>query len=319
MKKKWFILFFLFILFISKKTLSQTIDNTNTPISITPFISSDVNTIPYSVVNILNEKISQILTGSNIVRVNNNNGRFIMTAHVLELDKGTTSTIPIMYTITLQVSFYIGDGILGVKLISKDLPPLKGVGTSLERAYILALKNLKTNNALYQAFLENAKDKILNYSDEICQKIVTTAQTLSNNSGFDDAIAILTSINEVPNKCIIQINTLINKIYQQKLDYDGYKLLQQANNVWSINEDETASTQAMDYINKIDPQSSSFNQAKMLVDIMATKLKKDREALQAQMQQAYNDQISLQKKAIDAIKEIEVARSKGVTYNIVSW
>ena len=137
----------------------------------------------------LKNKLSQIITkngmGGTAV-----NPRFIITANVVVLTKDITATAPPMQSYTLGVTLYIGDGIEGT-LFSSTSVNLKGVGETETKAYMAALKNLKTDDPKYQAFIETGKNKIIDYYKSKCDFILKEAESLSTRNEFEAAIAKL--------------------------------------------------------------------------------------------------------------------------------
>jgi hypothetical protein len=265
----------------------------------------------------LANKLSQIVTqsgmGGNVL-----NQRFILTANINVMSKDITPTAPPMQAFTLDLTLYIGDGIDGTKFASISTT-LKGVGENETKAYISALKNLKTNDPNYQSFIETGKTKIVEYYNSKCDFIIKEAQTLVSQNKFEEAIFILTGVPEVCKGCYDKCMDAIAPIYKQQIDRDCKLKLAEATNLWSANQTVEAGNQAGEILSTIEPSAACFGEVKTLSNKIATKVKEldTREWNYKLKEQA---QVS---ERIKAYRDIGVAYGNGqpktVTYNVRGW
>lgn len=81
-----------------------------------------------------------------------------MTANVVTVTKDVLGTAPTSIAYTLNVTFYIGDGIEGNKFttLSKNV---KGVGINETKALINAFKNINSSDSEIQSFISKGKKK----------------------------------------------------------------------------------------------------------------------------------------------------------------
>ena len=124
------------------------------------------------------------------------NERFIITANAQVVTKDITSTAPPMHAYTLEVTFFIGDGVDG-KLFASTSKTLKGVGETETKAYKAALKNIKSSDPVFQSFIEEGKNKIIEFYNSQCDFILKEAEMLVSRNEFDAAIYKLVGIPEV--------------------------------------------------------------------------------------------------------------------------
>ena len=127
------------------------------------YVPQQVDKMSDAARTMLTNKLSQIVT-ANGMGGSAANERFIITANIVTLTKDLTATAPPMTALGLEVTFYIGDGIEGTKFASKSVQ-VKGVGTNETKAYIEAIKQIKTNDPSYAAFIEEGKQKIIKYNN----------------------------------------------------------------------------------------------------------------------------------------------------------
>jgi hypothetical protein len=286
-------------------------------ITLATFVPQQIDKMPEAARSMLANKLSQIVTqsgmGGNVL-----NQRFILTANINVMSKDITPTAPPMQAFTLDVTLYIGDGIDGTKFASISTT-LKGVGENETKAYISALKNLKTNDPNYQSFIETGKTKIVEYYNSKCDFIIKEAQTLVSQNKFEEAIFKLTGVPEVCRGCYDKCMDAIAPIYKQQIDRDCKLKLAEATNLWSANQTVEAGNQAGEILSTIEPGAACFGEVKTLSNKIATKVKEldTREWNYKLKEQA---QVS---ERIKAYRDIGVAYGKGqpktITYNVRGW
>jgi hypothetical protein len=148
-------------LFIIGLTFAQSNlkDGNSSNIVLSPFIPRTVEGMPEIAVKNLENKLSNIVTSNGLGA--SYNQRFVISARVNVLTKDITPTAPPMHTYTLEVTFYIGDGLDG-KLFSSTSVTVKGVGETKDKAYLSALKNIKEKiQTLRSLFLQESKKYLI--------------------------------------------------------------------------------------------------------------------------------------------------------------
>lgn len=249
------------------------------------------------------------------------NGRFIITANVVELTKDIAPTTPTIYTYNLQLTLYIGDGIEGTLFSSLPIS-LKGSGKSETKAYIMALKGLDTNDSKYGAFIEEGKNKIIKYYNSKCDFILKDAQSLVSQSKFDDAISKLTAIPEVCKACYDKAMDAVGPIYQKQIDKDCKLKLAEANNVWNTNQDSSGASSASESLAMIDPNAACFKEAQAFSAKIAKRIQEiDKREWNFQMKQEQNN-VDIRKATIKAARDIGVAYGNNqpkTVYKVYGW
>jgi hypothetical protein len=249
------------------------------------------------------------------------NGRFIITANVVELTKDIAPTTPTIYTYNLQLTLYIGDGIEGTLFSSLPIS-LKGSGKSETKAYIMALKGLDTNDTKYGAFIEEGKNKIIKYYNSKCDFILKDVQSLVSQSKFDDAISKLTAIPEVCKTCYDKAMDAVGPIYQKQIDKDCKLKLAEANNVWNTNQDSSGASSASESLAMIDPNAACFKEAQAFSAKIAKRIQEiDKREWNFQMKQEQNN-VDIRKATIKAARDIGVAYGNNqpkTVYKVYGW
>ena len=286
-------------------------------ITLATFVPQQIEQMPEAARSSLANKLSQIVT-QNGLGGKASNERFIITANINVISKDLTATAPPMQAYVLDITLYIGDGIDGTKFSSVSTQ-VKGVGESETKAYISALKNLKTTDPKYQSFIETGKTKIVEYYNSKCDFIIKEAQTLASQNKFEEAIFKLTGVPEVCKGCYDKCMDAITPIYQQQINRDCKLKLAEATNLWSANQTVEGGNQVGEIISTIEPSAACFGEVKILSNKIATRIKEldTREWNYKLKEQA---QVS---ERIKAYRDIGVAYGNGqpktVTYNVRGW
>jgi len=286
-------------------------------IALASVVSDQIDGLTPSAQSNLQNKLNQIATKSGMGG-SSLSQRFIITANVVVLTKDITATAPPMQAYTLDVTLYIGDGIEG-KLFSSTSVTLKGVGETETKAYMAALKNLKTSDPRYQTFIEQGKNKIIEYYNSQCDFIIKEAEMLASKNEFDAAISKLVGIPEVCKECYDKAMDAVGPIYQKQIDRDCKIKLLEAQGIWNASQDINAAESVGAILATIDPDASCFGEIQSLSKKIEAKVKQidDREWKYILKEQAQESE------RIEAYRAIGVAygnnQPQNVAYNYKGW
>lgn len=285
-----------------------------------PWVPEQIEGMPAPARKNLENKLSQILT-KNGLGGNSIDGRFIITANVNILTKDITPTAPPMQAYTLDVTFYIGDGIDGTLFSSTSLT-LKGVGDNAQKAYLAALRSIKTSDPSYQTFIEKGKEKIIDYYNRKCDFIIKEAETLAGLEKYEEAIAKLVAVPNVCRECYDKCMNAVEPIYQKYIDQQCALKLQEARAIWQAGQDLAAAKEASSLLTSISPKASCFPEVDKLNNQIGARVKaldqREWDNMQQQQKRAYE----LEKQSIKAIRDVGVAygnHQQPTTYNVVWW
>ncbi|HBF87838.1 MAG TPA: hypothetical protein DDX39_04270 [Bacteroidales bacterium] len=280
-------------------------------LALTAWVPEQIESMPVAARKNLENKLSQIIT-SNGMAGSPFNSRFIITANVTVLTKDLTATAPPMQAYTLDVTLYIGDGFEGKSFASYSTT-VKGVGENETKAYMAALKNIKSSNPEYQAFIEKGKNKIIEYYNTQCDFIIKEAQTLESQNKFDEAIWKLTSVPDVCADCFNKCMDAVAPIFKKKIDYDCKVKLTEANNVWAASQNYDGASSAGAILSTIDPEAACYNEAKALSSQMA---KRVLEIDKREWNLTWEQEVGLERDRIKAYRDIGVAWGNGQPQNV---
>lgn len=200
---------------------------------------------------------------------------------------GYATKVVVNTTLTL----YVGDA-EEHKIFSSESFDMKGVGLSEQEAYSNALKKLNGSNAKLVSFLENAKQKIVDYYDNNYMSYINNAKKAAEARNFEEALYYATAI---PTCCkgYNEAQDLSIQIYNQHRNYDGQNLLAQARAAWAADPTAAGAEKAHKFLSQIDPSSSVAAEAKALSNDMSKVTMKQWEFENVTK---YKDQLAMEKK-----------------------
>ena len=288
-------------------------------IELSTYVSDEVEGLTDIARNNLENKLSQIVT-ANGMGVSAAYSRFIITANIEVLSKDITATAPPMEAYTLGVNLYIGDGMEGIKFSSYSVT-VKGVGTNEAKAYIAALKNIKTNDPQYQTFISKAKLKIIDFYNKKCDAIITEAKSAAGQGQYDAALYKLATIPTACKECYAKAAPVTKTIYKQQIDRECKTNLANAKSSWVGSQDQYGATTASEYLAMIDPSASCYKEAQAFSNQIGAKILADEKREWNFRMKVYQDDVAAERAAMQAARDISLAYAKAevVNYTIVGW
>lgn len=232
--------------------------------------------------------------------------QFFIAARALPLYKQAVPGAPVRTALTLSLNLYIGD-YWGEKVFDRLSFELRGVGESDERAYINAFRALNKNNAQIADFLQEGKQRILNYYDTEYNNIIKEAQRASQLRNYERALFLLTAV-PVCCKGYEAVADELVKTYQEHIDYNCDRLLMEARNAWAVNPDQKGAREVARILNQLEPDASCYGEAMELYKEVKAKMKDD---WNFEMRQKYEDAVDIRKQQIEAARAVGVAYGEG--------
>jgi hypothetical protein len=291
-------------------------------IAIVPYVTDQVENLPEIAKNNLRSKMAQILTKQGIAGSAGFSSQFIMVPNVSVLTKDVVAGAPPKVALNLEVAFYIGDGINGVKYGSAAVMA-KGVGRTETKAYVSALRNISSSNKDLARLIDTAKERILEYYNDGCDFILKEADNLAAQNKFDEALYALSSVPVVSKECFNKAQDRIGDVYQQMIDRDCDMLLNQATNAWNAGQNYEAAVEATELLNQIEPESACFSKVKTLSKSIRAGIKDTNNKEWAMLNKQLESITEIEKNRLSTTKEIALAyannQPKNVVYNVKGW
>lgn len=257
--------------------------------------------VPAAVSDQISTRFVQLLT-SDEMGVSTDFSQFFITGQFSHAYKETLPGPPPQHVIRTTLTLWIGD-VINKSIFSSCSVELRGVGTTEQRAYVNALKQLNARNTNVARMVQEGRQRILTYYESNYSKILQRAQSLAAQNNFDEALMLLTSIPECCSG-YQKAQSLTLTVFQKRCDKEGQSLLTEAQGIWATDPTDTGASEAMALLNQIDPSASCYKQATALITKMGKTVK---ENWDFENKTKYNNEIDLQKRRIAAARAVGVA------------
>lgn len=219
-----------------------------------PYIQTDNNTP--QVDEILHSKLERIVTQYGISSSNGESSSFIITAHPVVLNKETTATVPPATAIEILLTLYIGNAEDGTIFSSYGVN-LKGVGSSLEKAYVSAFNRININDEGIKNAIQEGKKRIIQYYLENGSTLLKKAESSASLGDYDQAYRILL---QVPSICpqYDEAQSLLLTLVGRQYENENMTVLSKAKGEWSSDPTEVGAQKATETLQKIECASPAI-------------------------------------------------------------
>ncbi len=243
---------------------------------------------------LLETKLQEIIA-NNGVADNDGVNRFILTFKINVLSKDIVATTPQRVSQKLGITLMIGDVIEDKVYATKTINAI-GIGTSLEKSYIAAVKNIKPQNKDITEFMQLGKSKIIAYYEAHAEEILAEANALAGQENYDDALSLLSSVPDVCRNTYSACSELAATLYEKKINADGNYYYQQAKTAWANSPNREGAEQATAYLSKINFAAQCQPQAERLAEEITAKMNVVDKREWAFSMQQYKDNIEREKR-----------------------
>jgi hypothetical protein len=213
--------------------------------------------MPSSAKKMLLNRMGQITTKNGMASSGN---RFIMYPHVNILSQDITPTAPPMHQYTLDLTMYIADNITKTIFSSASIE-LTGIAKNETKAYISALKRLNYKRPEVKTFIQDGKDKIVEYYNSKCDFILKDAESLAGRKEFDEAIYTVMSIPDICKDCYIKGQDVAVTIFKLKMENECMQNIADARAAKAKDDYDLAAS----YLGGILPDVSCYSDAQSLL------------------------------------------------------
>lgn len=261
--------------------------------------------IPTETCDYLSARLSQVVTSTGVIS-SIDYGQFFITGQFHTVYYNELPGPPMQSVVQTELSIYIGD--MRNKSVYAVLSmPLKGVGTSRERAFHNALRGITVANKQLTDFIVTARDKIIDYYNTKSSQILAEAHRVAQMHRYEEALFLL---SQIPACCqgYSDAMQLMLTYFQEYLDCEGSLLLNKARGAWAASPDAAGASEAMKYIVKISPKAAAYKDAEILISEIGMNVKSDHNF---EMRDKHRDEMELETVRLEAAKAVGVAFGKG--------
>lgn len=243
---------------------------------------------------LLETKLQEIITNNGVADDDGVN-RFVLTFKINVLSKDIVATTPQRISQKLGITLMIGDVVEDKVYVTKTINSI-GIGTSLEKSYIAAIKNIKPQNKDVTEFMELGKSKIIAYYEAHTEEILAEAKKLASQENYDDALTLLSSVPDVCRNTYTACSELAASLYETKINTESNFYYQQAKTIWANSPTREGAEQATAYLSKINFAAQCQPQAEKLAEEITAKMNVIDKREWAFSMQQYKDNIEREKR-----------------------
>ena len=230
------------------------------------------------------------------------NGTFVMYPVVNVLDqKLVEGGLRNITMVEVELSLFVKQ-VLTHTLFGSCSKTLKGNGRNLSDAIRNAFSGINMRDNVYSQFLIQTKEKIANYYLENKANLLSQARQLASNQQYEQALTLLMTFPQNL-KGADEVQAAAIEIYKKYQNKICSQMILKANAAISLQNYEEATS----ILATIDTESICHPDALKLIKKVEETIRTDQKAEQELEEKLLDKQISLEKKRIDAIKEIAVA------------
>jgi len=268
-------------------------------------MSTCSNELTLNNISKLETKLIQTITISGFSSNGYNKSILISPKFEIYEDSFTQATLQAVHIVKANLTLIVkqkDDNFLFTTMMKEII----GSGSSKEQAISNAIMQINSNDSDIKNFLDSSKEKIYNYYEKNCSNIIKKAELFAKTQQYENSFSCLLAVPVQATSCYDKIETKAVEVYKSYQSQNCRKLLLVAKSQITIKN----YSQAIDVLTDIDPSTTCFNEAKILVQSIENKINaEDKKQWDLQILQ-YKDKVSLNNQRLLAMKEIAIANAQ---------
>ena len=268
------------------------------PISV--YAGDDTESFPTGAKAMIENKLTQMLTRNGIAGMDYL-GQFILTVTTTPLDKDVIPGPPMKIREKMEMNLYIVD-MYAKTIFSSTSFNVNGLGENENKCYLNAISHMPLQSPALSKFIDEGKQKIIEYYDHEADNIIKKAQFLCKQKQYDEAMSLITLIPQQSKRYEDALNAGL-EIYQAYLDNACNVNLAAARQAWAAQQNAMGAAAAGEYLQNILPDAGCYEEAMALYKEIKAKVLDD---WKFEMKK-YQDGVDIEKQRIDAMRQIGVA------------
>lgn len=291
----------LLLLFTLNISNTQNTDIERDNISLSIILPNNSELLSQKSISKIESKIQHIVTANGISGKGYSN-EFLIYPKFEIFNESTIEGMRNMVIIEVDFSLYIQQ-FSTKKIFSSYSKSLKGSGYTKEKAITNAISKISKSDSKLTEFIEQGKNKILDYYKNNCDQIIADSNMLIQTKKYQRAIALLSSVPKEAKTCYASIQ---NKSIEA---YNAYQKQICKQNIIKAKTELAKKNYngALRILSFIDPSSPCNSEAEKLIKSTAKKVNSKEQKEWNLMLRKYNDKVSITKYRLDTMKEIAKA------------
>ena len=268
------------------------------PISV--YALDETESFPAGAKAMIENKLTQLLTQNGIAGMDYL-GQFVLTVSTTPLDKDVIPGPPMKISEKMEMNLYIVDA-YAKTIFSSTSMTVRGLGETENKCYLNALSRMPVQSPQIAKFVEEGKQKIIEYYDHEAPKLIQQAQFLAKQRKYEEALSLVALVPQQSTQYDAAMNAGL-AIYQQYLDYQCNINLAAARQAWAQEQNSLGAAAAGEYLAQILPDAGCYDEAMALYKEIKGKVLDD---WKFEMKK-YQDTVDIEKARIEAMRAVGVA------------
>lgn len=143
----------------------------------------------------LYNRLNQAVSLNGMASTDNSN-KFLLIPSVTVISIEPTPSVPVQYVAEIEISLFLVDNSRKL-MMSQEILTKKGVSVDETTAVLEAVKSLKGRDPKLKKMIVNGKNKILDYYNSECDKVMLTISTYLEMGMYDEALNELNAIPQI--------------------------------------------------------------------------------------------------------------------------
>ena len=249
---------------------------------------------------LIENKLTQLLTKNGIAGLNYL-GQFVLTVTTTPLDKDVIAGPPMKIAEKMELNLYIVDT-QAQTIFSSTSVTVRGLGETETKCYLNAISHMPMQSPQLAKFIEEGKNKIIEYYDHEGEQLIKKAQFLAQQKKYDEALYWVSLIPQ-QSKHYDAALAAGQDIYQKYLNNECNINLAYARQAWAAEQNSSGAYAAGEYLANILPDAACYDEAMELDREIKGKVLDD---WKFEMKK-YQDGVDLESQRIDAMRQVGVA------------
>lgn len=286
---------------------------------VTPFIPDDVEGVSDNNRSLLINKLGSILSANGMITVENP-VRFVLVMRWDILDKQVLGTAPTTVAYDLNVTFILGDGMMGTKYSSCTFRA-KGVGNNEVSAIRNAVRGIDNRSEQICDMVEKGHRQIVRYYEQNSNNIIAYAQGLIKQQDYEGAVSTL---YQIPAECSAygKAQTLIAKAYQSSIDNSSAAALAKAEAAWAADPTPENAGNVASMLDDVNPSSKSYAASRKFIQTVRSRVQSVNDDIRNEEKRQAAHERNMEKSRLNAARDIAIAYAKrkpAVVYKFYGW
>ena len=268
------------------------------PISV--YAADDTESFPQGAKALVENKLTQLLTRNGIAGLDYLS-QFVLTVSSTPLDKDVIPGPPMKISEKMEMNLYIVDA-YAKTIFSSTSFTVRGIGENENKCYMNALSHMPLQSPEVAAFINQGKNKIIEYYDHEGEALMKKAKLLAQQKNYEEALYL---VSLIPQQCKHYDAAIAAslEIYQMQLDNECAINLAAARQAWAAEQNSKGAYAAGAYLEKILPDAGCYGEAMELYNEIKGKVLDD---WKFEMRK-YDDSVDLERRRIDSARQVGVA------------